>query len=281
MKVFSPGNWRPAVVTLLVAGIVILALAGYLAPMLRIVLNPVVSMQSWISTRYLALYDFITVPRDVASLRQQNAVLANENSQLQTQIIQLQQQLREAQVLYALLDFARSRPENEYVASAVIGRDPSPFLSYVIIDHGSDSSLRHGMPVVTQQGLVGRVDAVTAGAARLQLITDPGSTVNVRLQSTQTETLLKGSITGDLTLEMIPQEVKLKAGDLVLTSGLGGTYPADVLVGQVVSIQSREGELFQSASIQPAVDFTRLRAVLVISNFKPVDIVPLSPTLAP
>ncbi len=113
----------------------------------------------------------------------------------------------------------------------------------------------------------------------LQLITDPGSTVNVRLQSTQTETLLKGSITGDLTMEMIPQEVKLKAGDLVLTSGLGGGYPSDVLVGQVVSIQSREGELFQSASIQPAVDFSHLRAVLVISNFKPVDIEPLTPTL--
>jgi len=73
----------------------------------------------------------------------------------------------------------------------------------------------------------------------------------------------------------------LKAGDLVLTSGLGGAYPSDVLVGQVVSIQRREGELFQSASIQPAVDFSNLRAVLVISNFKPVDIVPLTPTLSP
>jgi rod shape-determining protein MreC len=281
MKFFSPANWRPIVVTLIVAGIVFLALAGYLAPILRLTLNPVVGFQSWISTRYTALYDFVTVPRDVASLRQQNAVLTNQNSQLQTQIIQLQQQLKESEILYALLDFARSRPENEYVASAVIGRDPSPFMSYVIIDQGSDDGLRHGMPVVTQQGLVGRIDAVTAGAARLQLITDPGSTINVRLQSTQTETLLSGSITGDLTLKMIPQETKLKSGDLVLTSGLGGGYPSDVLVGQVVSIQSRAGELFQTASIQPAVDFSQLQAVLVITNFKPVDIVPLTPTLSP
>ena len=222
MKFFSPGNWRSIIVTLIVAGIIFLALAGYLAPVMRTALNPVVGIQGWISSRYTALYDFVTVPRDVASLRQQNAVLTNENSQLQTQIIQLQQQLREADVLYALLDFARSRPENEYIASSVIGRDPSPFMSYIIIDHGSDSGLRHGMPVVTQQGLVGRVDAVTAGASRIQLITDPGSSINVRLQSTQTETILRGSITGDLTLEMIPQETKLKAGDLVLTSGLGG-----------------------------------------------------------
>ncbi len=281
MKVFSPAKWRPFVVALIVAGIIFLALAGYLAPIIRMTLNPVVDLQSWISTRYTALYEFVTVPRDVASLRQQNAVLTNENSRLQTQIIQLQQQLKEAEVLYALLDFARSRPENEYVASAVIGRDPSPFLSYVIIDHGSDDGIRHGMPVVTQQGLVGRVDAVTASASRLQLITDPGSTINVRLQSTQTETLLQGSITGDLTLEMIPQETKLNAGDLVLTSGLGGSYPSDVLIGQVISIQRREGELFQTASLQPAVDFTQLQAVLVITNFKPVDIEPLTPEITP
>ncbi|HEX7555549.1 MAG TPA: hypothetical protein VF338_02910, partial [Leptolinea sp.] len=112
MKVFSPGNWRPAIIVFIIAGIVILALAGYLAPIFRFALNPVVSLQSWISSRYTAFYDFVTVPRDVASLRQQNAVLTNENSQLQTQIIQLQQQLKEAEVLYALLDFARSRPEN-------------------------------------------------------------------------------------------------------------------------------------------------------------------------
>ncbi len=281
MRIFTPAKWRPLIVALVVAGVIFLALAGYLAPIIRMALNPVVDLQSWISTRYTALYDFVTVPRDVASLRQQNAALTNENSRLQTQIIQLQQQLKEAEVLYALLDFARSRPENEYVASAVIGRDPSPFLSYVIIDHGSDDGIRHGMPVVTQQGLVGRVDAVTASASRLQLITDPGSTINVRLQSAQTETLLQGSITGDLTLEMIPSETKLNPGDLVLTSGLGGSYPSDVLIGQVISIQSREGELFQTASIQPAVDFTQLQAVLVITNFKPVDIEPLTPTLSP
>ncbi len=79
-----------------------------------------------------------------------------------------------------MLEFARTQPENVYIAGSIIGRDPSPFLHYVIIDHGSDYGLRHGMPVVTQQGLVGRIDAVTAGAARVQLITSPDSTVNVR-----------------------------------------------------------------------------------------------------
>jgi rod shape-determining protein MreC len=137
------------------------------------------------------------------------------------------------------------------------------------------------MPVVTQQGLVGRIEAVTAGAARVQLITDASSVVNVRLKSTQTEALLNGSVTGDINLGMLPQDVDLKQGELVLTSGLGGNYPPDVLVGEIVTVRKRETDLFQTASIQPMVDFANLNAVLIISNFKPIEIAPLIPPQAP
>jgi rod shape-determining protein MreC len=134
------------------------------------------------------------------------------------------------------------------------------------------------MPVVTDQGLVGRVDAVIADAARVQLITDPASRVNVRLQNAEEEASLVGSVTGDAILELIPQDTNIETGDLVLTSGLGGGYPPDLIVGQVVNIRSRDFDLFQQATIQPVVDFNRLQVVLVIVNFKPVDISPLLPT---
>jgi rod shape-determining protein MreC len=281
MRKFFLHNWRTAAILLVVVGVMFLALAGYLNPIIQNVSEPIIGAQGWFSSRYMAIVEFFTVPRDVASLRQRNAVLENEVSQYQTQIIQLEQQLREADILYALLDFARERPENTYVAAAIIGRDPSPFLHYVIIDHGSDDGLRHGMPVVTQQGLVGRVDAVTASAARVQLLSDPGAAVNVEVESTQTDALLTGSVTGDIGLQMIPQDVDLKMGDLVLTSGLGGGYPGDIVIGQIINIRKRETDLFQTASVQPAVDFVNLQAVLVITNFKPVDIKPLMQTPAP
>lgn len=281
MNSSTPRIWQTAVIVVLVAGIIALALSGFLSPALRTVLNPLIRVQSWISTRYMAVYEFLTVPRDITSLRNENAELKDQVSQLQSQNLQLQQQIREAEVLYALLDFARTSPENEYTAAAVIGLDTNPFLRYVIIDKGSDDGLRHGMPVVTEQGLVGRVDAVTAGAARVQLITDPSSRINIRLQSTQTKAMLTGSLVGDVNIEMIPQETNLQIGEVVLTSGLGGNYPADVLVGKVISVQSRPNELFQTASIQPAVDFSTLRAVLVITNFQPVDIGPLTPATVP
>jgi rod shape-determining protein MreC len=148
----------------------------------------------------------------------------------------------------------------------------------VIINRGSNEGILRGMPVVTNQGLIGRIDAVIADAARVQLITDPASSVNVRLQNAETEASLVGSVTGDLMLEMIPPDEIVQRGDLVLTSGLGGGYPPDLIIGQVVNVRSRVFDLFQQATVQPVVDFNQLEIVLVIVNFKPVDIAPLSPT---
>jgi rod shape-determining protein MreC len=267
MKAFSPQTIQIVAVALIIIGIIVLALAGYLGPVFGVAMDPFLNAQQWISERYLTIVDFLTVPRDVQSLHIRNAELENEVSRLQSQVIQLQQQLGETQILYALLDFARARPENQYIAAAVIGRDPSPFLHYIIIDHGSDDGILHGMPVVTEQGLVGRVDAVTAGAARVQLITDPGSVVNIRFESLEAEALLTGSVTGEVSLEMIPQELNLQQGEIVLTSGLGGAYPLDILVGQVTSIRQRQNDLFQTAVVQPVVAFDTLRAVLVIRNW--------------
>lgn len=281
MKSVSPRNLRNAVVIFIVVGILFLAISGFLRPLLGAVMDPFVSTQRWLSERFMAVYDFFTLPRDVTDLLQRNAQLEDELSRLQSQVIQLQEQLREASVLYSLLDFARARPQDEYIAAAVIGRDPSPFLHYVIIDHGTDDGIRHGMPVVTQQGLVGRIDAVTASAARVQLITDTGSVVNVRLQIKASEGQVSGSVTGDVTLEMVAQDVSLSSGDILLTSGLGGNFPGDILVGQVLEISRSENQLFQSASVQPVVDFTAVRAVLVITNFRTINIAPLVPTQAP
>ncbi|GAB4466711.1 MAG: hypothetical protein Kow0070_29810 [Anaerolineales bacterium] len=254
-----------------------LALGGYFSSASNVFTDSLVNLQFWFSSRFTALQDFFTAPRDITSLRQQNAELQTEVARLQAQVIQLQQQVGETQILAALVDFSRAHPENTYKAAAVIGRDPSPFLHYVIINRGSNDGILRGMPVVTSQGLVGRVDAVIADAARVQLITDPASTVNVRLQNAGVEGALAGSVTGDVILQMIPQDATVETGDLVLTSGLGGGYPPDLIVGQVVNVRSRDFDLFQQATIQPVVDFNRLQIVLVIVNFKPVDISPLIP----
>jgi rod shape-determining protein MreC len=80
-----------------------------------------------------------------------------------------------------------------------------------------------------------------------------------------------------LTLELIQQDILVQEGDLALTSGLGGGYPPDLIVGQVINVRSRDFDLFQQATLQPVVDFNGLKIVLIIVNFQPVDIAPLAP----
>ena len=276
-NIFNKISIQSIVIGLIVIGLIVLSISGFLTPLFNVGLNPLISSQSWLSVRFLSFKEFFTSPKDMATLRERNAQLENEVSQLQSQIIQLQENLSEAQILYALLDFARTNPQHEYVAATVIGREISPFQQYVIIDKGSSHGIRYGMPVVTQQGLVGRVDAVLGNASRIQLITDASSIVNVRLQSAKVEAQIVGSLTGEVSLEMVPQDVSVEAGDVILTSGLGGNYPPNVFVGQVVSMQKLENALFQTGNVQAIVDFTTLNAVLVITNFQSVDITPLIP----
>lgn len=281
MKDKFGSSLQTTIIFLIVGGVLVLAFGGFLGTASRGLGGSLVSVQTWISVRFAAIQDFLAAPRDIAELRERNAELEAEVSRLQGQVIQLQQRVGETEILAALVNFSRANPESTYKGAAVVGRDPSPFLHYVIISRGSNDGILRGMPVVTNQGLIGRVDAVIADAARVQLITDPASAVNVRLQNAEADAILAGSVTGDLTLDMIPQDVNVDPGEVVLTSGLGGGYPPDLIIGQVLNVRKRDYELFQQATIQPAVDFSRLEIVLVITNFRPVDIEPLVPVINP
>jgi len=277
MKKFFSGTVQTTLLFLFVGGILALALSGSLGFISENFNSTLVTAQSWIFTRFIVIQDFITVPRDVVALRQRNAELETEVSRLQAQVVQLQNSVSQADALAALVNFSRTSPENSYTAASVIGRDPSPFLRYIIIDKGSNRGLRRGMPVVTDQGLVGRVDAVINSAARVQLITDVSSSVNIRLEKAKKEAILTGTVAGDLVLDLVSQDVTIEPGDLVLTSGLSGGFPADLIIGQVLNARKTDSDLFQEAVVQPVVDFTKLKIVLIITDFRPVDISPLIP----
>jgi rod shape-determining protein MreC len=281
MRDFLSRSIQTTIIFLVVGGILLLAFGGYFGRASTLFSGSLLGIQEWISVRFLAIQDFMTAPRESATLIQRNAELEAEVARLQAEVITLEQKVAETDVLSALVDFSTANPENTYMAAAVIGRDPSPFLHYVIINRGSNDGIQRGMPIVTDQGLVGQVDAVIANAARVMLITDPASAVNVRLQNSKTDAMLLGSLTGDLSLDMISQDATVEAGDVVLTSGLGGGYPPDIVVGQIVNVRKLDYELFQQATVQSVVDFTRLQIVLVITNFRAIDITPLIPEPIP
>ena len=272
MKPPSPRSLVAGILVLVALALLVLSLSGFLDALQGMALRPVAAAQEWIAIRFITLRNLLAAPNDVAVLRQQNAELQAEVARLQREVIALREQAAEAEILGALLNYARSNPESRYLATNVIGRDISPYLRSIWIGTGSDAGIARGMPVVTERGLVGRVVEAFPTAARVQLITDPQSAVNVRLQDSRADGITVAQPNGELWLDQVNQGIQITPGELVLTSGLGGGYPADITVGQVASVRARDYELFQQAVLQPGVDFEDLEIVLVITSFQPVPV---------
>jgi len=264
------------VVALLAAslGLVGLNQSGLLAPVKNVLSFPLIALQKWTSQTWNGAASLFHPAPDAEAVRQQNAELEAQVTELQAKLVKLDEDEANLKILSGLLNYARSQPENRYLAANVIGRDPSPFLSYILLDHGSDAGVTKDMVVVTDSGLVGRVVEVTSTACKVLLIIDSSSAVNARLQKSREEGIVVGQLAGGLQMQYLSQQAAVEPGDLVLTSGLGGTYPADVVLGTVNAVHKLDYEVLQNADLTPGVDFKRLEIVLIITNFKPVDFSP-------
>lgn len=204
---------------------------------------------------------------DLAELRQRNKQLQDAVDRLMVENVRLREVESENQNLLSLLNFVEANPFYQYTASRVIGRDPGNLLGYIMIDAGRRSGIKSGMVVITERGLVGQVTDVAETSSKVLLITDPLSGVNAVVQRSRATGLVRGEVGGLLRLEEIPQEANLEMGDIVLTSGLGSTFPRGLVVGQVTDIAKHDVDMFQRAVLHPTVDFNRIEVVLLITNF--------------
>jgi rod shape-determining protein MreC len=182
--------------------------------------------------------------------------------------------------LRRLLDFRQSNPNfamrGGQIVGRVLGRDPN-FLKYLVIDLGSDQGIAPGMPVMSDVGLVGRIVEVSASSAKVLLITDPGSAVNALVQGSRVLGVLQGVDGGNPQIKYLTQDAVISPGDIVLTSGLGGSLPKGLVIGQILKVRHRDYEMFQQAEVRPTVNFGRLELVLVITDFTAADAGSTSP----
>jgi len=274
-----------ATIGLVVVGIALALLglgrSGRLGPLKNIVSILITPLQVFVADQFGTLVGSPEVDATAKELRVRNSELEAELAQLQSKIVQLREAEAERSVLAELLDFARKSPENTYIGADVIGRDSSPFLQFLILDLGTTDGVNRDMPVVAARGLVGIITEVTPTASKVLLITDPRMAVNIRIQESRAEGVIVGQESGDLRLQYISLDSELEQDNTVLTSGLGGTFPQDILVGSIASVRKRSFDVFQEAEVFPAVDFSRLEIVLIISDFSAIDLGPLLTTPAP
>lgn len=216
---------------------------------------------------------------DVWNTISQIGQLRDENGRLRQQVADLQQQnaaLSRADVenvtLRTQLKYAQANPQFNLLPAAVVGKDLHGLDDYIEIDRGSLDGIQTQMTVVSPEGyLVGRVLNLTEHRARVIIITNPSSSVAGLLSDAQgqAEDVVDGRVHGKLLMRNIPQSAKVKVGEDVLTSGLGGNFPKGLKIGQLATLTNGDIQLFQQAEVAPYCDFGRLAAVEVITNSLP------------
>jgi rod shape-determining protein MreC len=269
------GNLVPLLLVVLAVTGLILHRTGLLAPVEDLILRAVTPLQDGMSSVASWFGDLTQTTRDLRNLRQRNEELEAENARLLLENVRLREVQVEVELLRDLLEFAQANPSFDSLGAHVIGRvvakDPSNLVRYITLDVGRRAGVARNMPAVTARGLVGRVSDVGETWCKVLLITDPSSSVNALAQSTRATGLIEGRVDGTLIMQRIPQAETISVGDTVFTSGLGGTFPRQILIGQIISVQRRDYDLYQSAVVEPTVDFRHLETVLVVTGFEPTE----------
>lgn len=250
---------------------IVLSRIGVLRPLQSIAIIPLQPLQRVVTDVGENIVRRSEQPEDVDVLQERVLELEQALAASQVDLVRLREIERDYDRLTGLLDFTFQNQDQQLVAANVIRRDTSGFLRFIIINAGVRDGVRVGQPVINDRGLVGQISDVTATAAWVRLANDQRSAINARLQNSRAEGTVVGQLTGGMRMQFIPQGAILEEGDLVLTSGLGGNVPSDIVIGQVASIRTQEAELFQEAEVRPTVDFDRLEIVAVIVDFDPID----------
>jgi len=193
----------------------------------------------------------------------------NERLRKRVQALEVEwQRLLEADAtnrrLQKLLDFRSELPSGAITASIIANSATSWFQSCTL-NKGSADGVRKGMAVVTPLGVIGKVVTVTGRTAKVLLLTDPNSGIDVLVQRTRSRGIVSGSLESGTVLKYMKRSEDVQEGDRLVTSGLDNVFPKGMLVGTVIKVRKQNRGLFQAVEVWPAVQAGRVEEVLVVS----------------
>jgi rod shape-determining protein MreC len=199
---------------------------------------------------------------DLRDVRGDNARLRAENNALQVQLQAERARAEQADAYRSLLQL-RARLPLETTGAEVIAAGASPEFRTVTVNKGSSDGVGPDMAVVAPAGVVGRVTQPSARASLVQLIIDSNAAAGAVVERTRVQGIVIGEGDGTLRMDFAPATGDIVTGDVVVTSGIDGLYPAGFVIGTVTRVARGDG-LYHEIAVRPAVDFSRLEDVLVV-----------------
>jgi len=192
-----------------------------------------------------------------------------ENKRLRKQLLEMEEKIN--QHIENSVQFLRlrdqllfaSKKSKEKIFAEIIGESSDNTHNTRLINRGSNQLVLRNYVVLRKEGLVGRIKSVSPFQSIVQLITDHRNRVSALIQRNRVRGLIYGTHDG-IEMRQINLHAKIKIGDRIITSGLGGLYPKGILIGWVKEIRHQKHELFKTAILDSAVDFNQIEEVFVI-----------------
>lgn len=194
-------------------------------------------------------------------LAAENAKLHHRVDELELEVMRLSSLESEVERLSEALDYSQSSERELRVADVVYADHTSWFRTLIL--YVGDRPAQLNQPVISEDGLVGRVVEVVPHYAKVQLITDRAAAVGAMIKRTRRQGVVRSGPDG-LELDFLPQQADVRVGDRVVTSGIDGIYPRDLPVGVITSVEHGD-ELFYDLHLEPAVDFGVLDQVYLLA----------------
>ncbi|MCQ2096660.1 MAG: rod shape-determining protein MreC [Fibrobacter sp.] len=198
------------------------------------------------------------------SLADENAHLKEENAKLRQETYHAREGLQELARLHTLVRFD-DKWDYPIVTARVVGHNPGRFLTTLVVNRGSVHGVKENMPVFSMNGLVGKVTKADMGHSRVQLIVDPNLKLSVMERRTRVVGFLE-SMDGHLLTAMVPAHAGVKAGDTLVTSGLGGIFPKGIPVGTVKDVRKADIDVMRQMDVVPFQELSTLEEVFVMEK---------------
>lgn len=204
---------------------------------------------------------------NLVDVRTQNTELSRKLDELNLENFLLREKVTQFERLKQLLNFKEAY-NFETVACNVIGRNVQGYLKYLIIDRGEKDGVEVRDPVISFNGLVGRVNEVFHSSSQVVVVLNLNSNVSVMNSRTRAVGILRGDGRGHLFVDYYDRLDDAHEGDVMITSGLGGLYPKGLPVGTIDTITKNRTGLFQKIGVEQSVDFYKLENVLIVKRDK-------------
>ena len=204
-----------------------------------------------------------------SKVKQENEELAAKNAELENKLIEYNRMKEENTTLREMFDYSQANQNYNYLGCNIVGYSGGNISNGYIIDKGTNDGVKKDMIVITPAGLVGKVTKSESNYSIVQTILNENIAVASMVEITRETTGILQGITDsknkNLTmLSNIPIDSEIKEGDVILTSGLGGMYPQEIRIGEVVSVEVDSVGIMKKAIVKPYVDFNKLEGLFVV-----------------